>query len=121
MKERNLIEDIQKTNFINKRTSECREREPRRATTGRWAWLLGMPRGYWECWGGREHTGAGRGSGGGRSRKKPRPTEVAGVSQVGFPAARTRGFCVHLRARTRRAAAISRRLYLKDSCAQSGS
>lgn len=65
MKERNLIEDIQKTNFINKRTSECREREPRRATTGRWAWLLGMPRGYWECWGGRGHTGAGRGSGGG--------------------------------------------------------
>lgn len=49
MKERNLIEDIQKTNFINERISERRERKTCRAVAGRGAWMLGVPPGYWEC------------------------------------------------------------------------
>lgn len=45
MKERNLIGDIQKTNFINETISECRALKTCRAIVGRGAWMLGMPPG----------------------------------------------------------------------------
>lgn len=45
MKERNLMEDVRKTNFVNQRISERRVRKTCRAVAGREDWMMGMPRG----------------------------------------------------------------------------